>query len=120
MNHQYHFSRFNVTVPEGEEVAIYNSFAGSLAVLSLKEYAFLERLVHGQVEKELDENLSDLISRCLLDNFIIRDGYIICSSCGFIVESFTNEDFHSIGYLPLGKRRRKKKKKKKLNITNRI
>ena len=75
MNFLYHFSRFNVTVPEGEEVAIYNSFAGSLAVLSLEEYNFLERLVRGQVQtKELDERLSDLISRCLLDNFIIRDG----------------------------------------------
>ena len=58
-------------------------------------------------------------SNCNCNKFIIREGYIICSCCGFILEAKTNENFLSIGYNPLRKRSRKKKKKK-LNVTNRI
>ncbi|MBP5407682.1 MAG: hypothetical protein J6Y42_00915 [Bacilli bacterium] len=65
-------------------------------------------------------NYSKCCSNCRCNYFIIREGYIICSNCGFIVESFTNEGFYTIGYLPLGRKRKRSKKKKELNITNRI
>lgn len=60
---------------------------------------------------------SKCCSNCRCNLFILKEGYVICSKCGFIVESNTNENFSVIGYAPLGRR---KKKKKKLNITNRI
>ena len=75
MESPYHFSRFNVMVPEGEDVAIYNAFAGTLAVLDQEEFAFLQRLTENKVQPdELDAELTDFINRCLLNNFIIRDG----------------------------------------------
>ena len=61
-------------------------------------------------------NYSKCCFNCRCNYFIIREGYIICSNCGFIVESFTNENFHSIGYAPLNRKRKKKKKKKLLKI----
>lgn len=75
MQFPYHFSRFNVMVPEGEEVAIYNAFAGTLAVLDKEELAFLKSLTENKVkQEELDADLTDLMNRCLLNNFIIKDG----------------------------------------------
>ncbi len=67
------FSRFNTIVAEGDEICIYNSFSGALAVLEASEYSFLKSVVSSG-EKVADAQQQDLIDRCLIDNFIIREG----------------------------------------------
>lgn len=77
MYENLHFSKFNTVVQEGDEVAIYNSFSGALAIFTRDEYDFLSSVADPSVSfihQDLDEASCDIIDRCLIDNFIVREG----------------------------------------------
>lgn len=77
MYENLHFSKFNTVVQEGDEVAIYNSFSGALAIFTRDEFDLLSSVASPStsiLRRDLDEAGYDLIDRCLIDNFIVREG----------------------------------------------
>ena len=51
---------------------------------------------------------------CKCNVFILLDGYVICSNCGLVLQSFTYEsDFVPAGYFRRSNRKRKKESKQR-------
>ena len=68
---KYNFSRYNILIAEGDDIAVYNTLGNSLAVLSHDEYDFLEKIVSEGVPTDLEASKLDFLDRCLINNFII-------------------------------------------------
>lgn len=44
--------------------------------------------------------LDRLCKNCFNDNYILKEGYLICSKCGVIIQDLTySNDFEPIGFL---------------------
>lgn len=68
---KYIFSRYNILIAEGDDIAVYNTLGNSLAVLSHDEYDFLEKIVSEGVPADLEASKLDFLDRCLINNFVI-------------------------------------------------